>query len=627
MIRPIKVLQITALDIAVKQFLLPLIDRLAGDGYQVHIACSNGQYVPELQAHGYVVHTFSIERRINPVSNARSLWSLYRIMRKERFDIVHVHTPVAAALGRVAASIASVPIVLYTAHGFYFHEHMSRWVRQPIVWLEKLLCHITDLVFTQSYEDALTAVKEAVCPEEKLLWIGNGVDIGHFATEASSNGARESLGFSAQDKVVGFVGRLVREKGILELVQAMRLVVGTVPDAKLLLVGDTLDSDRDKTAKLALRRAIGQNGLTHRVVFAGFVEDVASMMAAIDLLVLPSHREGMPRTIIEAMASGKPVIATNIRGCREEVVHGLTGLLVPVKDSAALATAIVRLLSNPELAWQMGDKGRRRARELFDEQAVLDRQVEVYRKIVNRKLMQKTWLDRRTKIKQIRLWSKRAMDLTLSSLSLLILSLPFLIIAILIKFDSPGPIFFRQERIGEGGKPFVNLKFRTMLENSGTGGGVPFRQAKNDPCITKVGRVLRIWGLDELPQLINVLKGDISIVGPRAGLRYQMELYNDFQRQRLLVKQGLTGLAVVSGRNLLSWKQRIRLDVWYVRHWSLWLDIKIILKTFWVVIVKCEGVYGPDGLNDDFISSLHPSELRKGSRSSNLVREEKELQL
>jgi len=130
MIRPIKVLQITALDIAVKQFLLPLIDRLAGDGYQVHIACSNGQYVPELQAHGYVVHTFSIERRINPVSNARSLWSLYRIMRKERFDIVHVHTPVAAALGRVAASIASVPIVLYTAHGFYFHEHMSRWVRQ-----------------------------------------------------------------------------------------------------------------------------------------------------------------------------------------------------------------------------------------------------------------------------------------------------------------------------------------------------------------------------------------------------------------------------------------------------------------------------------------------------------------
>jgi lipopolysaccharide/colanic/teichoic acid biosynthesis glycosyltransferase/glycosyltransferase involved in cell wall biosynthesis len=531
-------------------------------------------------------------------------------MKEERFDIVHVHTPVAAVLGRVAAWAAGVPIVLYTAHGFYFHEHMHKRVRRLVVWLEKLLCRITDLIFTQSYEDALTAVREAICPEEKVLWIGNGVDIRRFATEPSSNGARESLGFSAQDKVVGFVGRLVREKGILELIQAMRLVVEGFPDAKLLLVGDTLDSDRDRTAKLALRREIGQDGLAHRIVFTGHVEDVASMIAAVDLFVLPSHREGMPRTIIEAMASGKPVVATNIRGCREEVVHGLTGLLVPVKDPAALATAIISLLSNPELTQKMGAESRRRAFELFDEQAVLNKQIKAYGEIIHRKLGKKTRLNRRTKIKQIRLWLKRAMDFMISSISLPIISLPLLIIAILIKLDSPGPIFFRQERVGEGGKPFSILKFRTLLENSGTRGDTPFRQTKDDPCITKIGKIIRAWGLDELPQLFNVLRGELSIVGPRAGLRYQVENYNDFQWQRLLVKPGITGLAVISGRNLLSWRERIRLDVWYIRHWSLWLDIKIILKTFWVVLVTREGVYGPKGINDDFISSVRSPELR-----------------
>ena len=128
----LKVLQIAAIDETVKWFLLPLIDRLTAEGYQVHTACSEGRYVPELQARGYLVHTITIERRINPVSNLTSLWRLYRLMKKEQFDIVHAHEPIAAALARVAAWAARIPLVIYTAHGFYFHEHMSRWTRRPI---------------------------------------------------------------------------------------------------------------------------------------------------------------------------------------------------------------------------------------------------------------------------------------------------------------------------------------------------------------------------------------------------------------------------------------------------------------------------------------------------------------
>ncbi|MCH8282581.1 MAG: glycosyltransferase, partial [Chloroflexi bacterium] len=128
--------------------------------------------------------------------------------------------------------------------------------------------------------------------------------------------------------------------------------------------------------------------LAERVVFTGFVEDVPTLMRAIDLFVLPSHREGMPRSIIEAMASGKPVVATNIRGCREEVVHDLTGLLVPVSDSKALSEAMVRILSVPELACRMGCEGRRRAEAMFDERDVLDRQVQVYHQLVKERLSQ-----------------------------------------------------------------------------------------------------------------------------------------------------------------------------------------------------------------------------------------------
>jgi lipopolysaccharide/colanic/teichoic acid biosynthesis glycosyltransferase/glycosyltransferase involved in cell wall biosynthesis len=526
-------------------------------------------------------------------------------MKKEQFDIVHVHTPVAAALGRVAAWAARVPIVIYTAHGFYFHERMPGLIRRPLVWLEKLLCHITHLVFTQSYEDAVTAVRKAICPEEKVLWIGNGVDIGRFPVEPSSDGARESLGLCAQDKVVGFVGRLVREKGILELIQAMKLVVEAVPDAKLLLVGDTLDSDRDRKAKRAIGRLLDQDGLASRVLFTGFVEDIPRVMAAIDLFVLPSHREGMPRTIIEAMASGKPVVATDIRGCREEVVNGLTGLLVPVKNPAALAAAIVCVLSNLELAYEMGKQGRQRACALFDEGTVLDRQVRAYAEIVQRKLVRETLSVRSMARKRVELWLKRAIDIAISSVSLIVLCLPFIIIAALIKLDSQGPVFFRQERIGKDGKPFWIWKFRTMVESAITQGlGVNF--AENDPRITRVGKVLREWGVDELPQLINVLMGEMSLVGPRPTLRYQVEQYDDFQRQRLVVRPGVTSLAVVKGRNLLPWRERIKLDIWYIDNWSLWLDSKIIFKTFWAVLVSRGGVYGPGGINDDFASTKMP---------------------
>lgn len=197
------------------------------------------------------------------------------------------------------------------------------------------------------------------------------------------------------------------------------------------------------------------------------------------------------------------------------------------------------------------------------------------------------------------LFLKRSLDFTMSLIGLILLAFPFAFVAVAIKLDDGGPVFFRQERVGKDGRIFKPWKFRTMVVGA-VDQGLGYNVAKDDSRITRVGRFLREWGLDELPQLVNVLKGEMSIVGPRPTLKYQVEQYNGFQRRRLSVKPGITGWALIHGRNLLAWEKRIKYDVWYVEHRTIWLDLWIMLKTLWVVLIKREGIYGPAGTNDDF---------------------------
>lgn len=195
---------------------------------------------------------------------------------------------------------------------------------------------------------------------------------------------------------------------------------------------------------------------------------------------------------------------------------------------------------------------------------------------------------------------KRMIDIVISSLGMSISSPLSVLIAVLIKFDSKGPIFFKQERIGKDGHPFQIFKFRTMVEGA-VDMGAGYLIEKDDFRITRIGKFLRRTSLDELPQLINILKGEMSLVGPRPTLKYQVDQYDGWQKKRLSVKPGITGWAQIHGRNEIPWGNRIKYDVWYVDHWSLGLDLRIMLKTIWVVLFKRGGIYGIGGVNDDFI--------------------------
>ncbi len=188
---------------------------------------------------------------------------------------------------------------------------------------------------------------------------------------------------------------------------------------------------------------------------------------------------------------------------------------------------------------------------------------------------------------------KRLLDLFISIAAISIFFLPSLLISVLIKLESKGPVFFYQMRVGKDGKDFLMYKFRTMIEGAEhKGKGLEIE--KNDTRITHVGNLLRLTSMDEFPQFINILKGEMSFIGPRPTVRSQVEKYTERQRRRLEVKPGITGLAQVSGRNALSWPERIEKDIEYIDNYSLWLDVKIFFRTFSVVFFP-KDIYGKDG--------------------------------
>jgi undecaprenyl phosphate N,N'-diacetylbacillosamine 1-phosphate transferase len=183
-----------------------------------------------------------------------------------------------------------------------------------------------------------------------------------------------------------------------------------------------------------------------------------------------------------------------------------------------------------------------------------------------------------------------------SGIALIVLLPIFAVIGIFIKLDSKGPVFFVQERVGKDGKIFRVYKLRTMVQGADKVlGNIAINE--ENPYITKFGKILRRTGFDELPQLINVFKGDMSLIGPRPTILCQVKEYNDFQKKRLLVKPGITGWALINGRNGLSWPERIKLDIWYIEHWSFLLDIKILFKTLFIV-AKGEGLYSNSNFNN-----------------------------
>jgi glycosyltransferase involved in cell wall biosynthesis len=381
----LKVAHITTVDLSLRYLLLNQLGWLQQHGYEVVAISTPGPDVPSIEAAGIRHLAVPMTRQFTPFRDMVALGRLVQLMRRERFIVVHTHTPKPGLLGQLAARMAGVPVVVNTLHGFYFHEHMPAHWRHFYVTMERVAARCSSVILSQNSEDIGTAIREKICHPNQIKHLGNGIDIERFDRERLDPhvlaALRRELGFVEGNQIVGFVGRLVAEKGILELLQAAQIVHRQLPTVRFLIIGPI---EPDKADSLTPEVA-AEYGVEAICTFTGLRQDMPELYALMDCFVLPSHREGFPRAPMEASAMGVPCVVTNIRGCREAVEEGRNGHLVPLKDGEAVARSILELLTDREKAARMGVEGRRMAEDRFDERLVFRRVAHEYSRLLAEK--------------------------------------------------------------------------------------------------------------------------------------------------------------------------------------------------------------------------------------------------
>jgi glycosyltransferase involved in cell wall biosynthesis len=363
-----KIVEITNVDFSLRHFVLPLMRAIRARGHEVVGICAEGKLLDAVRAEGFRIVSVPFARRLSPLAHAKAFFGLVRLLRAERPDIVHAHMPISGFLARLAARLAGVPRVAYTCHGFLFNQDGSWLRRTGSIAMEWIGGRLTDVYMTVSTSEATDARRLHIF--RNAVVVGNGRDPAVFRPDPAARSAiRAALGTPADRVVVVAVSRLVRDKGYPELAAAMR----NVPGAELWVVGERLVSDRGED----MAELLTESGLGDRLRLLGYRDDVAAVLASADIFVLPSYFEAMPMSVIEAMLVGLPVVASDIRGPREQVVPGVTGLLVPPRRVAPLAEAVARLAGDAGLRTAMGRAGRERAAALYDEDLVVARSLDL----------------------------------------------------------------------------------------------------------------------------------------------------------------------------------------------------------------------------------------------------------
>ena len=334
-------------------------------GVDNRIVCMDGPEVPMLRAAGIPVHTVPLLRGGHPFRLALSLVDMARYLRRHRVDLVHTHCSVPGAVGRVAAWLAGVPVIVHTVHGFHFHARMHPARRWPCIAVEWLCGRVTDMLLTQNRTDLDEAERLGIGPRVRRVCIGNGIALGPFAD------VRRRPRADGPPTLV-CVARLEPVKHHAMLLDALGALKGRGVAFRARLAGEG-------PLRPSLQATCRRLGLERDVEFLGYRTDIPALLAEGDVAVLTSIKEGVPRAVLEGMAAGLPVVATRVPGTREVVGDGETGVLVELDDRDALARALERLIADPALRTEMGARGRALAFERYDERSVIDRLHAIYR--------------------------------------------------------------------------------------------------------------------------------------------------------------------------------------------------------------------------------------------------------
>lgn len=368
-----RLVHITTVPLTLFAFFDGQLRHMKTRGYEVHVISSDGPLLQVVAARdGIPAHAVTMPRQITPLRDIVAAIRLWRLLREIRPQIVHSHTPKGGMLGMVAARAARVPVRMYTIHGFPFATATGR-KRSVLRSTERLSCRLASRVLSVSHSLREMALAEGICPPQKLaVLLGgstNGIDAdvrfnpNQYDARARRD-MRAALGIPENAIVLGFVGRIVRDKGLVELMDAWRSLKAAFPSLYLLVVGPFEPRDPVPEAVANLLRT------DERIRLAGQVTDPARFYAVMDLLTLPSYREGFPYAPLEAAAMELPVVATRVTGCIDAVCDGETGSLVPAGDATALTAALNAYIADAVLRRRHGQAARQRVLREFRQEAI-----------------------------------------------------------------------------------------------------------------------------------------------------------------------------------------------------------------------------------------------------------------
>jgi glycosyltransferase involved in cell wall biosynthesis len=343
----------------------------AGEGSMLDYALSHGVQpvvIPE------IVGEFSLGPR-----ELKAMVRLYRLMRQERPHIVDTHTAKAGFIGRLAARLARVPVIVHTFHGHVLHGYYSPRQSQLLRRMERGLARLTDCIIAVSEQVKRDLMTYGVAASDKIRVIPLGLELDPFLNGRASRGAfRRELQLNGVERLVGIVGRMFPIKNHSLFLEAATLAAREDPAVRFVIVGDGI-------LRPELERQARETGIADRVIFTGWRRDLPRIYADLDVLAVTSNNEGTPVSAIEAMAAGCPVVATNVGGLPDLIREGETGYLVPPGDAPAVATALLRVLHQPEMAQRMGEAGRMAAQERFAIQRLITDMEQLYLELLERK--------------------------------------------------------------------------------------------------------------------------------------------------------------------------------------------------------------------------------------------------
>ena len=365
-----------------------LIKRLKKLSADVTIVTSDYPRLHEFETKlGCRIFPVKITRKMSPFRDLLAILRLARHLHREKYDIVHAHVPKGGMIGILAAILAGVPVHIYSLHGLMLET--SKGLRRKLLWvIEAMTCRIATSVLVDSQSLKTRVVEERLCPADKLLILGHGsacgINLEHFdpakITHSLKKSVRTELGIPENTIVAGYIGRIFPDKGIECLVNAFETAANKINNLYLVLVGP-FETIREKLPRNVLNRIESHP----RIIHSGPMPDVVSAYAAMDFIVLPSKREGLPYVPLEAASLGLPCIVSRATGCVDAVVDNVTGLVVDVDNSEQLSEAILKLAGDAELRKKLGNNGSERVRRFFDEKIMVEKHIQFYESMMGRK--------------------------------------------------------------------------------------------------------------------------------------------------------------------------------------------------------------------------------------------------